>query len=143
MHSFDRFWNKVNKTDSCWEWMSSINNKGYGTFWYQGRPVYAHRLAYELTVDKIPNNLCACHHCDNPKCVNPDHLFLGTHKDNIQDASNKGRLRNRYSKLSEFDILEIRNLLASGVSQRMVAKQYSVGVMTINHIVHKRTWAWV
>jgi hypothetical protein len=89
----ERFWEKVDKKspDECWEWKNSIIN-GYGTIKLNGKNKLTHRLSYELNVGPIPPGLFVCHTCDNPKCVNPTHLFLGTQKDNLQDASKKGRI---------------------------------------------------
>lgn len=89
----NRFWNLVSiKTkDDCWEWEASFDGKGYGQFNIDGRTYRSHRVAWELLNGKIPNGLELCHHCDNPKCVNPNHLFLGTHKDNMHDMKLKGR----------------------------------------------------
>lgn len=79
--------------DGCWEWTASRNEarRGYGQLNVDGRPVMAHRVMYELFVGPIPPGLCVCHHCDNPPCVRPDHLFLGTHGDNAKDRDMKGR----------------------------------------------------
>ena len=88
-----RFWAKVNKTDGCWVWMAS-GNRGYGVIAMPGRSgrmVYAHRYSYELHYGAFDQSLLVLHHCDNPACVRPDHLFLGTHLDNQQDKVSKGR----------------------------------------------------
>jgi len=86
-----RVWTKVKKTESCWEWTASKNVHGYGIIKKDGRMHLAHRVLFELTGGKIPNGMQVLHHCDNPACVNPDHLFLGTHGDNMRDMFKKGR----------------------------------------------------
>ena len=83
------FWSLVKKTNGCWIWTGD-SSKGYGRIWRGTRRYAAHRVAYELTVGPIPPGLNACHHCDNRICVRPDHIFLGTQKDNMQDWTKKG-----------------------------------------------------
>jgi hypothetical protein len=83
----DSFWNKVNKTSGCWIW-TAANKDGYGRYSNSG---YAHRISWEMHFGKIPAGMFVCHKCDNPPCVNPDHLFLGTNQDNVNDMRAKGR----------------------------------------------------
>jgi hypothetical protein len=86
----DRFWKKVQKTDSCWVWIGGLSHS-YGWMGINSRHVLAHRISWELHNGPIPDGLYVCHHCDNPPCVRPDHLFLGTHDDNMNDKISKGR----------------------------------------------------
>jgi hypothetical protein len=87
----ERFWEKVQQSDGCWEWTGWRTPKGYGALSVGGKKVRAHRFAYELCVGPIPPTLIICHHCDNPACVRPDHLFCGTYADNNRDMLQKGR----------------------------------------------------
>lgn len=87
----DKFWSKVNKTETCWLWAGPFAGKGYGQLNADGKRWRASRLAYTLECGPIPDGMFVCHHCDTPACVRPDHLFLGTNSDNARDAAAKGR----------------------------------------------------
>lgn len=86
-----RFWSKVNKSDGCWEWKASFGFRDYGKFKIKSTYIAAHRVSYYITNGVFNESLLVCHTCDNPKCVRPDHLFLGTISDNVRDKMNKGR----------------------------------------------------
>ena len=86
-----RFWEKVEKTENCWNWIAADRGTGYGCFKYKGKVIDAHRMVWFLTYGYFPKEL-VCHKCDNRKCVRPDHLFKGTHRDNLLDAVKKGRI---------------------------------------------------
>jgi hypothetical protein len=98
----ERFWDKVRKQDGdgCWEWTANTNNQGYGFIGSgppQRKPLLAHRVSFEIAFGPIATGMCVLHRCDNPLCVRPDHLFLGTLRDNTQDSIAKGRCRLRYA----------------------------------------------
>lgn len=96
----DRFWALVKRGEGCWEWVGTIKPEGYGAFCWREKskaPMLAHRVSYLLEHDSIPDGLHVLHRCDNRRCVRPDHLFVGTRTDNMQDAARKGRIRNQFS----------------------------------------------
>lgn len=142
----EKFWEKVDKSADCWIWLGHIDKYGYGKFWNY----LSHRFAWILTNGEIPKGLYVCHHCDNPSCVNPAHLFLGTQQDNMDDMVKKGRTspplgeRNGCSKLTEKDVLEIRRRLkVDKVSMYRLAKEYRVSATNIRSIALKETWKHV
>ena len=116
MNNKERFWSKVNIKDllDCWEWTATKTPNGYGQFTVDRKKIQTHRLAWEFTYGKIPEGLCVLHKCDNKACVNPAHLFIGTHNDNMQDMIKKNRQShntgqlNGNNKLTQNQVLEIR-----------------------------------
>lgn len=87
----ERFWEKVDRSGDCWAWIGHVGSEGYGYFRMPKRPVYAHRMSYELANGAIPDGLVVMHKCDNPRCVRPEHLALGTQSENIRDCFKRGR----------------------------------------------------
>lgn len=132
------------KENGCWEWVGNINTKGYPRF---GRAQTAHRYSYTKFKGKIPDGYCVCHSCpggDNPKCVNPDHLWLGTSAENIKDKGIKGTQTygesQGTSKLTDKQVLEIMKRLKDGEIGTVLAKEYNVSSGLIYHIKKGRAW---
>ena len=149
----ERFWPKVNiqASDECWEWQAQIITSGYGMFTVSpGNQTTAHRIAYELTFGPIPEGMLVCHHCDNRTCVNPFHLFVGTHKDNYWDMVKKGRRsapgtpgeRNHFSILTEVEVKKIRNLLGKK-SHSQLATIFGVSKSAITAISTRQSWFYL
>jgi len=141
--TLDRYWEKVDVKgpDDCWEWLAGKHRDGYGHFRFQGNTRKSHRAAWMIENGEIPKGICVLHRCDNPGCVNPAHLFLGTHKDNSRDAAKKGRLprgeNHCDSKLTISQVLKIR---ASDKRQTALARQYNVSRRNIGLIKNRETW---
>lgn len=160
-----RFWSKVDQSgapDSCWPWVGGRTTAGYGSVQWDGGVQYAHRIAWRLTAGPIPASIFVCHRCDNPPCCNPAHLFLGTHADNMVDKVAKGRVaRGEASgprrhpermahgathwrvKLTEADVLAIRERAASCETRRSLATAFGVHESCINKIIRREAWAHV
>jgi hypothetical protein len=148
--AIERFWEKVKKTDSCWLWTASASSgkstrnfkNNYGHFRVGSKLVAAHRFSWELHNGPIPEDKCVLHKCDNPPCVNPSHLFLGTKKDNSLDMLMKKRLPvgeyHHKAKLLNRDILFIKKEVNSGVKQVSLAHEFNVNRSTINNVVKGR-----
>ncbi len=142
-----RFWAKVKRGNlsECWEWTAGKNAKGYGGFRVGGAMEQAHRMAWSLTSGPIPGGLCVLHKCDNPGCVNPRHLFLGTQADNIVDMKEKNRgtigEQNPGAKLTFEQVKMIREEGARpGVTQTALAAAFSVSQPQISSIISGRCW---
>ena len=154
-----RFWEKVNKTDTCWNWTGSKRNKGYGAFVFarpdgkvvQGR---AHRFSYEIHKEEIPKGLFVLHKCDNPACVNPDHLFLGTNQDNVDDMMRKGRHvaggtyskanyergeNHHAAKLTQAIVAQIRED-KDKLSYSQLSRKYGCSIGHLHKIVTRKVW---
>lgn len=151
-----RFWSYVDKgspAQKCWLWSAGVFSNGYGQFRVRSRKVKVHRFAYELCVGHIPEGLCVCHSCDNRRCVNPAHLFLGTHLENAQDRQGKGRgasgpdrakgspgEKNPGAKMTVAKVWAIRQLYGGDFSFRCLARAFGICVSQVANIVHRRSW---
>lgn len=137
---------KVNQHSGCWEWQNYCQRNGYGQIKYKNKKMLAHRLSWELHHGKIPVGLCVLHECDNPSCVNPHHLKLGTHDDNAKDMIARNRQarvvgeKNGRSKLSEQQVIKIRSdtrILS------VIAKEYGLSISTVSYIKARTLWPHV
>ena len=137
----ERFWSKVDRSGDCWLWTGARTDQGYGRFMLNRKSRHAPRVAYELTVGPILGGLFVLHRCDNPPCVNPSHLFLGTNADNMIDAVRKGR--SPRTKLSMEQVREIRAAAAAGVPKKRLARTYGVDPATIRWVIQRKSWAHV
>jgi hypothetical protein len=145
----ERFWAKVHKTDSCWNWTAAMGPGGYGQFGVskQRGLVVAHRYSWELANGPIPVGMFVCHKCDNRACVNPEHLFLGTQADNVRDMVAKGRGRNpigeshpRSKVTVEFVRMVRERYACGGVSQPQLARETGIGVGHMYNILYGLSW---
>lgn len=158
----ERFWIRVAKSDGCWTWTGFRDSRGYGgiseTINKRRRFIGAHRAAWELTHGPIPEGMHVCHRCDNPPCVNPEHLFLGTPADNIRDMVSKGRQargaafagriapsgeQHHNARLREADVAEIRRLAAAGWRQKDIASGLGFSTKVVNDVVLRKSWRHV
>lgn len=147
----ERFWSKVQGDTSCWLWLST-RRAGYGGFRIHGKYFAAHRVAWMLSCGPIPHGLCVLHTCDNPLCVRPSHLFLGTKSDNRRDCVRKGRAfmpdnrgaRCAKAKLTEVKALEVKRLGAEGnLTQREIALEYGIDRSQVSRITHGKRWSYL
>lgn len=133
------------RAGDCTEWTGYRDKDGYGQIQVDGRPERAHRVAYELRHGAIPEGQLLRHTCDNPPCINPDHLVPGDEAENSQDMIERGRSlageRNPAAKLSPQDVARIRDLAGSGVQQREIAESFSLGQSHVSRIVRGESWA--
>ena len=139
----ERFWSKVDKSGDCWVWTAGTSPLGYGRIYVNpGGPQLAHRVSWQLAHGLIPEGLYVCHHCDNPPCVRPEHLYVGTDLDNVRDMMNRGRgFRARgdqhgKTKLSEEQVQEIHRLRRSGLLQREIADRFGVHSAHISRVLN-------
>ncbi|MFZ3166397.1 MAG: HNH endonuclease [Candidatus Methanoperedens sp.] len=155
-NTIEDVWKKINKHPECvwniwicWEWKGYTTN-GYGRIHINGIPYLSHRVVWESIYGSIPLNMCVLHSCDNPKCCNPSHLFLGTVKDNNSDKENKGRGKHPVgeqhgrSKLTEKQVGEIRKLYSTkNYTQETIRKKYGISKGSIYYILKNREWVHI
>jgi hypothetical protein len=139
-----KFLAKVVKTSSCWEWRGSLSTNGYGRFMSKrtGKwsPAYAHVVSYELFKGPVTKGLDVMHSCDNRKCVNPEHLSLGTRSQNLQDAVSKGRMAGESVSTAKLTLAEVLEVKASKEKGVILAKRFGVCAATISSIRTGRSW---
>lgn len=148
----DRFWAKVDKRgpDECWIWTANRLPKGYGLFRVEDKMVKTHRLSYEMHKGPIPKGLWVLHTCDNPPCVNPTHLWVGTNAENVADKETKGRgnhprgAKHGRATISEATAREIRATHAAGLSStKALAERFGIATHIVHDVVHRRSWRHV
>lgn len=147
----ERFWEKVERAEGCWLWMGAHGLHGHGQIYIGSvtNLTSAHRISWLLHHGPIPDGLSVLHRCDNPPCVNPEHLFLGTQKDNMQDAIEKGRFKflaprrgpsNNKAKLTWTQVADIRSAYIGGVTLSQLSRDYSMARATLRRIVRGDGW---
>jgi hypothetical protein len=144
----ERFWRHVKRSDGCWLWQGGLSTDGYGRIRQPGKrsKVLAHRFSYARHYGPIPDGLWVLHRCDVRACVRPDHLFLGTHADNMRDKVTKGRQpstrgeKNPRAKLTAGQVLLIRERHRQGESRDALAQAFGVTYETVAMIVRRATW---
>lgn len=132
----------MRESSGCWVWVGSRSTNGYGAIYYKGEKWTAHRLSWVLHHGEIPEGLCVLHQCDNPPCVNPEHLFLGTIKDNAQDAIAKGRFP-RLKVTSKLTAEQVEAIRTSKQSAKQIAAQFSITIWTVYDIRRGRSWSHI
>lgn len=144
MIKFREGYHFVIRPSGCWEWIRAKSSAGYGQIRINWKLHYAHRLMFRAAGNAIPAGGCVCHSCDNRACVNPDHLWLGTHRANMGDAAVKQRVhpgeKNGRAKLSDNDALRVRALRRSGYSVGNLAAHFRVSFITIKRVIARQTF---
>jgi predicted XRE-type DNA-binding protein len=148
----ERFWSGVDirSDDECWNWIRSIGSAGSGVFTIRRKNISAYKMAWELTYGDVPEGKILCHICDNRKCCNPNHLYVGTHKENAEDRKNRGRNgdqrgeKSKHNKLSEGQVIEIIKLLKyTDLSQYKIADMFDISRSTVLAIHMNENWKHV
>lgn len=139
----ERFWARVHKTSSCWNWTSRLVGIGYGSTYFMGKSWRAHRLSWVICVGNIPDDICVCHSCDNPACVNPAHLFLATQAENIKDKCDKRRQaigsQTGLTSLCDLDVWLIKNV---NVKPPKVAEWFGITQSSVRKIRQGINWKY-
>lgn len=135
-----RFYSKTKWVNDCLEWTGSLNEAGYGRFQINYKAVLAHRVSWQLNHGVIPDEAFVLHKCDNPKCVNPNHLYLGTQMNNMQDRLKRNRNPKKMPHLNRGLVTQIKELLVSGNTLRDISTSFKVSIGTISSIKTGRTW---
>lgn len=143
-----RFWDKVLKTESCWNWTrTKVHNREYGQISFRCKKYLTHRFSWMIHNGAIPDGKIVCHKCDNESCVNPSHLFLGTNMENTADMLSKGREKrgeaHKSSKLNNGQILKIRAEFKIPKSIAQIARDFEIGETTVRNIVRRWTWTHI
>lgn len=142
MDALERFWLKVKKTDDCWIWIAGLSPDGYGKFKAFGKTFRATRFIWTHMNGAIPEGQQILHACDNRLCVRPDHLHLGSHKENMREAALRQRMvSGEQSHLSKFTAEQVREIRRSTEPQKVLAKRYGVWQGAISHIKCGRNWS--
>lgn len=141
----ERFYEKLTKTAGCWEWSGYRDKHGYGVIGVgTSPPKIASRVSYEIHIGEIPAGMFVCHSCDNRACVNPAHLFLGSHGDNMRDMANKFRgsrgESHHKAKLTNLEVVSIKRLWASGASKVSLAKRFNVSLGAVSNVLSGISW---
>lgn len=130
--------------DFCWNWTGPCGSHGYGQITFESKGYLVHRVMYEACNGPIPPGMFVCHRCDNRRCINPAHLFIGSPKDNIHDMINKGRdCLDSNLKLLDSEVVEIRFQLSQGHRQRDIAKIFGISQATVSRINNRHSYDWV
>ena len=145
--------NRYKIVNECWEWQGKINQSGYGVLNIRENgkktDVLVHRESYRLLKGEIPDGMCVLHKCDNPACINPEHLRIGTNKENTQDCVKKGRFCNGHlrakasGKLTEDQVIEIREMNKNGINKKEIMEKFGISIHHLNGILAYRFWKYI